>query len=67
MTDLQRSVLVQLSDGDWRQGCELTRTPGVLGKLLALGLCRCDFDHLPMYERLFTITPRGLEALEATA
>ena len=34
---------------------------------LNAGHLRCDNDHLPMYERLFTITPDGLAALEVTA
>lgn len=67
MTEAQRTILARTSDGEWHQGCDLTRAPGVLGKLLALEYLRCDFDHLPIYERRFTITPDGLAVLEVTA
>jgi len=32
---------------------------------LNAGHLRCDNDHLPMYERFFTITPDGLNVVEA--
>ena len=66
MTDAQRRVLVQLSDGEWRLGADITGSAIVLGKLERSGYIRCDFSHHPKLSRLWTVTPDGLSALEAS-
>ena len=66
MTDAQRRVLAHLSDGEWRLGADLTRSAGVLGKLDRSGYIRCDFSTHPNLSRLWTVTPDGLLALEAS-
>jgi len=65
MTPAKQTILARMSDGAWRQGHEITRHGATLGALLNAGLLRCDNDHLPMYERFFTITPDGLNVVEA--
>ncbi len=67
MTPAKQTILARMSDHAWHQGHEITRHGATLGALLNAGLLRCDNDHMPMYERLFTITPDGLAALEVTA
>jgi len=66
MTNAQRIALAHLSDGEWRLGADLTRSAGVLGKLERSGYIRCDFSHHPKLSRLWTATPDGLSALEAS-
>lgn len=65
LTDAQRRVLVDLSDGDWH-----TLVPhherSVVAKVYAYGLIRCDNDHDRYENRIWTITPRGDELLSAS-
>ncbi|MBQ2263235.1 MAG: hypothetical protein II336_17975 [Loktanella sp.] len=63
LTVKQHTVLAHLSDGDWRQGYELA-SAGVLGVLQRRELIRDDMSVKAMEERLWTITPDGLAALE---
>ena len=63
MTPAQHTALARLSDGEWRVMQD--HAPGVLAKLHRADMIRCDNDHVPMYERLWTITPDGIAALEA--
>jgi len=65
MTPAKQTILARMSDQTWRQGHEITRHGATLGALLNAGHLRCDNDHVPMYERLWTITPDGIAALEA--
>jgi hypothetical protein len=64
MTPKQRTTLARMSDGDWHT-CRDT-TGGVLSKLYRAGYIRCACERPQMIERLWTITPDGLAALEAT-
>ena len=63
LTDKQRRVLVDLSDGDWRIMVP-HHNASTVQRCYALGLIRCDHDHLRYDERMWTITPRGDELLE---
>lgn len=65
LTDAQRSVLVSLSDQEWRMGHDLTKSGIVLAALNRRGLIR----HAEFYsylDAIWTITPDGLAALEAS-
>ena len=63
MTPAQHTALARLSDGEWRAMQD--HAPGVLARLYRADMIRCDNDHIPMYERFFTITPDGLNVVEA--
>ena len=65
MNPAKQTILARMSDGAWRQGHEITRHGATLGALLNAGHLRCDNDDMPMYERFFTITPDGLNVVEA--
>lgn len=69
LTEAQRRVLVELSDGSWSDD----RTPfagrvsgNVLSPLQHAGYIRCAFSVGPLTERNWTITQAGLDALEAS-
>ena len=66
MTPAKQTILARMSDHAWRQGHEITRHGATLGALLNAGLLRCDNDHVALNERLWTITPDGIAALEAS-
>lgn len=57
MTPAQHTALARLSDGEWREGRALGRA-GVLAWLM-----RADLSSACMEDRLWTITPDGLDAL----
>ena len=59
------TVPARMSDGDWRMGHDLASNV-TLGNLERRGFIRCDFDTMPMLERVWAITPEGMAALEAT-
>ena len=63
MTFAQHTALARLSDGEWRAMPD--HAPGLLARLYRADMIRCDNDHVPMYERFFTITPDGLNVVEA--
>lgn len=67
MTHAQHTALAHLSDGEWRMGHDMATSAVTLSRLERAELIRCDFDHKLMMERYWTITPRGLEALERCA
>lgn len=66
LTAKQHRVLVDLSAGDWRQGCDLA-APGVLVALQGRGFIRDDLSHGRVSEAYWTITPDGIAALERAA
>ena len=66
LTDAQRRVLVDLSDGEWRP-VAMHHPANIVGHLRRAELIRSDFDHLAAHEKQYTITPDGLQALEASA
>lgn len=66
MTDKQRTILVSLSHGDWVQGHMLANSGQSLMALERLGHIRRDFDHHRAIEALWSITPEGIAALEAS-
>ncbi|MGB0410177.1 MAG: hypothetical protein ACPGFA_01205 [Pikeienuella sp.] len=66
ITDLQRRILVDVSDGEWRR--LVPRYPAAtVTRLGRAELLRCDFSYLRSDEKRWTITPDGLQALEASA
>lgn len=66
MTSAQHTVLARLSDGEWR--IMRAHSSQVLAALYRAEMIRCDFDRrIPYSERLWTITPDGLAALERAA
>lgn len=66
MTPAQHTALARLSDGEWREGRALGRA-GVLAWLLRADLIRDDMSSNCMEDRLWTITPDGLDALNRAA
>lgn len=67
LTDAQRAVLVELSDGSWsndRHSFSGRVSPVVLSRLQRAGYIRCDRDCDRLDERNWTATPDGLRALE---
>jgi len=64
MTDMQRQNLVELSDSESRH-MRNTNT-AVLSANFRNDLIRCDCAYGPLSERIWTITPKGIEALEAS-
>ena len=65
-TEAQRRVLVQLSDGEWRFGYDLTKSGGVLAALYQRGYIRHG-DFNGYLDANWTVTPDGLAALEVAA
>jgi len=63
MTPAKQTILARMSDGEWRFMQD--HAPDVLAKLYRADMIRCDNDHIPTYERFFTITPDGLNVVEA--
>jgi len=63
MTPAQHTALARLSDGEWRVMQD--HAPGVLARLYRADMIRCDFFHVALNDRLWTITPDGIAALEA--
>lgn len=66
LTDKQRRVLVDLSDGDW-QPLVPHHSRSVVATLHNMGCIRPDHTHIPYEDRIWTITPIGLECLEESA
>lgn len=64
LTEKQRRALVDLSDGEWHY--LMIRSTSVKSWLYRHGLIRCDQDSLPYPDRMWTITPDGLAALEVS-
>ena len=65
LTDTQRRVLVQLSDGEWRYGHSLTKSGGVLAVLYQRDYIRHG-DFNGYLDANWTVTPDGLAALEVS-
>ena len=64
LTPARRRVLVDLSDGEWRDDFAGRHAPQTLRALYSAGLIRCDFDIGWLAERSWTITPDGIAALD---
>ena len=61
LTPARHTALARLSDGDWH----FTDTaPATAAWLYRNGLIRCNRDDVATFDRLWTITPAGLEALK---
>lgn len=63
LTTARHTVLARLSDGEWRTGYELGAA-SVLSSLHRAGYIRDDMSGDCMEDRLWTITPEGLAALQ---
>ncbi|HEV8035248.1 hypothetical protein [Yoonia sp.] len=64
MTPAQHTALARLSDGEWRLGYDIATSPVVLSALDRAGYIRSGIDGHVRMERLYTITPTGLLALD---
>ena len=65
ITSKRRAILVALSDGEWSTLPD--HLDQVKASLFRAGLIRCDFDEagFAIRDRNWTITPDGIEVLEA--
>lgn len=65
LSEIQRDVCLRLADGSLRTGAEITRSGNVLSDLSALGLIQSANESDGFLFDRWSITPRGLAALEA--
>ena len=68
LTDLERTTLARMSDGEWHRGQSLPpKSAGPLLRLETRQMIRSAGDAFTALEDHWTITPDGLAALEVTA
>lgn len=63
MTDAQRRLVLAVIWDDWAQ--HTFANSNVIATCRDAGWIRCDHDHLPLREARWTVTPDGIEAVEA--
>ena len=66
LTHTQHAILRTMADGDWHLGSTLTKSGGVLADMCHIGMIKPAGKGNGYMFDLFSITPAGEIALEAT-